>query len=196
MTEKLKGRRVAILVTDGFEQVELTEPRKALEAAGAETVIVAPKAGKVQGMNHDEKADQFEVGMTTGEADPDELDAVLLPGGVINADKLRMDTEARELVRRIDRAGKPIAVICHGAWLLVSADLVKGRTLTSYHTVQDDIRNAGGNWVNREVVRDGNWVSSRKPDDLPAFNDAMVQLLDQVRGRRQPEAAESQEVRP
>jgi protease I len=196
MTEKLKGRRVAILVTDGFEQVELTEPRKALEEAGAETVIVAPKGGKVQGMNHDEKGDEFEVDVTTGEADPDRFDAVLLPGGVINADKLRMNTEARDLVRRIDRAGKPIAVICHGPWLLVSADLVKGRTLTSYHTVQDDIRNAGGNWVNREVVRDGNWVSSRKPDDLPAFNDAMVQLFDQVRERRQPEAAESREVRP
>jgi protease I len=196
MTDKLKGKRVAIIVTDGFEQVELTEPRKALEDAGAKTVIVAPEKGKVQGMNHDEKGDRFEVAMTTKEADPDEFDAVLLPGGVVNADKLRMDTEARELVRRMDRAGKPIAVICHGPWLLVSADLVKGRTMTSYHTVQDDIRNAGGNWVNREVVRDGNWVSSRKPDDLPAFNDAMVQLIEQVRGRREPEVAESREVRP
>ena len=177
MTEKLNGRKVAILVSDGFEQVELTKPREALHAAGATTTIIAPKGGKVQGMNHDEKADQFDVDMKTSDASASDFDAVLLPGGVMNADHLRMDEDARQFVKSIDKAGKPIAVICHGPWLLVSAGLVDGRKMTSYHTVQDDIRNAGGEWMDREVVRDGNWVSSRKPDDIPAFNEAMIKLI-------------------
>ncbi|MDX1582723.1 MAG: type 1 glutamine amidotransferase domain-containing protein, partial [Thermoanaerobaculia bacterium] len=172
MNEKLKGLKVGILVTDGFEQVELTEPREALNEAGAATLIVAPEEGSVQGMNHADKADTFSVDMKTSDAKPEDFDAILLPGGVVNADQLRMDDAARELVRAIDEAGKPIAVICHGPWLLVSAGLVRGRKMTSYHTVQDDIRNAGGQWVDQEVVRDRNWVSSRKPDDLPAFNRA------------------------
>ena len=194
MSEKLNGRRVAILVTDGFEQVELTEPREALHRAGATTRIIAPEKGKVQGMNHDEKADQFNVDMTTEEADPHNFDAVLLPGGVINADALRMDQHAREFVEEIDKEGKPIAVICHGPWLLVSADLVDGRKMTSYHTVQDDIMNAGGNWVDREVVRDRNWVSSRKPDDLPAFNREMIKLIAESKPSRGKRASRSEEA--
>lgn len=175
--EKLKGYRVAILVTDNFEQVELTEPRQALEDVGATTLIVAPKEGQVQGFNHDEKGDPFPVDMTLAQASPDNFDAVLLPGGALNADKLRMVPEARRFVQEIDAAGKPIAVICHAPWLLVSAGLVKDRSLTSYYTLQDDIRNAGGDWLDQEVVTDKNWVSSRNPDDLPAFNRAMLQLF-------------------
>ncbi|WP_376794367.1 type 1 glutamine amidotransferase domain-containing protein [Thermogemmatispora sp.] len=177
----LQGMRVAILATDYFEQVELTEPKKALEEAGARAVIVAPKEGQIQGVNHVEKGDSFPVDLTLQQAKPEEFDAVLLPGGALNADALRVLREAQEFVRRIDAAGKPIAVICHGPWLLVSAGLVRGRTLTSYHTIQDDIRNAGGNWVDQEVVRDRNWVSSRSPRDLPAFNRNMVELFAQSR---------------
>ena len=173
----LKGMKVAALVTDLFEQVELTEPKKALESAGAEVHIIAPEAGKVQGANHDEKADEFEVDRTLADARAGDYDAVLLPGGTFSADNLRIDSEAKDFVKGIDEAHKPIAVICHGSWLLVSADLVNGRTLTSFETLQDDIRNAGGDWVDQEFVRDANWVSSRKPDDLPAFNRDMVALF-------------------
>jgi protease I len=173
----LEGMRVAILATDDFEQVELTEPRKALDKAGARTTLIAPKSGKIQGMNHDEKADPFEVDMTLADANPEEFDAVLLPGGALNADALRVQNEAQEFVRYMDDSGKPIAVICHGPWLLVSAGLVDGRTLTSYHTIQDDIRNAGGQWLDKEVVRDQNWVSSRQPSDVPAFNREMIKLF-------------------
>lgn len=176
MTE-LKGRRVAILLTDGFEQVEMTEPRRALQEAGAQCLLVAPNAGQVQGFKHHDKQDQFRVDQTLDAARGDDFDAVLLPGGVINADALRAEKKAQELVHQIDRAGKPIAVICHGAWLLVSANLVQGRTLTSWPTLQDDLRNAGAKWKDAEVVRDGNWVSSRKPDDIPAFNREMVRLF-------------------
>jgi protease I len=173
----LNGMRVAILVTNDFEQAELAEPKKALEQAGADVKIVAPKGGTVQGMNHDVKADTFPVDMTLDEANPDAFDAVMLPGGALNADSLRMEQKARDFVKRMDRSGKPIAVICHAPWLLVSSGLVKGRKLTSYYTIQDDIRNAGGEWVDQEVVRDGNWVTSRSPKDLPAFNPAMIQLF-------------------
>jgi protease I len=175
--QTLNGLKVAILVTDGFEQVELTDPRKALEAEGAKTMIVAPKSGKVQGFRKDQKADEFDVDLTLEEAKPAEFDAVLLPGGVINADHLRIEKKAQQFVQQIDQAGKPIAVICHGPWLLVSAGLVKGRKMTSYETVADDLRNAGAEWEDREVIRDRNWVSSRKPADLPAFNREMIELL-------------------
>ncbi len=128
-------------------------------------------------MNHDVKADTFLVDMTLDQANPNDFDAVLLPGGVINADALRMEPKAQEFVRQIDSKGKPIAVICHGPWLLVSAGLIKGKTLTSYYTIQDDIRNAGGKWVDQELVRDGTWVSSRSPQDLPVFNKGMIELF-------------------
>jgi deglycase len=173
----LHGLRVAILVTDGFEQVELEKPRKALDEAGAKTVLIAPKSGTVLGMNHIAEGDEFAVDMEMEEANPEQFDAVLLPGGVVNADALRMNHDARRFVQSVDKSGKPVAVICHGPWLLVSANVVKGRKLTSYHTVQDDIRNAGGMWTDEETVVDKNWVSSRKPDDIPAFNKAMLELF-------------------
>jgi protease I len=176
--------RVAILVTNDFERVELTEPQQALEEAGAQTLIVSPRIGQLQSLNHDVKADVFYVDLPLDEATPDSFDAVLLPGGVVNADALRMVPKAQEFVRRINDAGKPIAAICHAPWLLVSAGLVRGRTLTSWPTLQDDIRNAGGRWVDEEVVRDGNWVSSRGPRDLPAFNREMVSLFSERRAKR------------
>lgn len=179
----LSGQRIAILVTDMFEQVELTGPRQALQQAGAETVIVAPHDGEVQGAQHDKKADRFGVQATFADAHPDDFHGVVLPGGTMNADALRMVPEAQRFVKKMQDDGKPIAVICHGPWLLVSAGLVKGRTLTSWPSLQDDIRNAGGEWVDREVVRDANWVSSRKPDDIPAFNQAIIALFSELGAR-------------
>jgi len=177
MDQSLTGMNVAILVTDGFEQVEFTEPRKALEQQGAITRVVSSKRGKVQGFNHDTKADQFDVDMTFAELDSKDFDAVLLPGGVMNGDQMRLIPEAQRFVRDLDDDGKPIAVICHGGWLLVSAGVADGRTMTSWPTLQDDIRNAGGTWVDQEVVVDGNIVSSRKPGDIPAFNQKMVDKM-------------------
>jgi protease I len=179
----LEGMRVAILATNGVEQVELTEPRKALDEAGARTTLISVKPGKIKGMQHDRLADEFDVEMTLDEADPEEFDAVLLPGGALNADALRVENAAQEFVRYIDDSGKPIAVICHGPWLLVSAGLVDGRTLTSYHTIEDDIRNAGGNWMDKEVIRDQNWVSSRQPSDIPVFNREMLNLFSEHRSK-------------
>jgi len=173
----LQGMRVAILATDDFEQIELTEPKKALEEAGADTMIIAPTSGEIQGMHHDKKADRFPVDIPLAEADPEQFDAVMLPGGALNADHLRIVPEAKNFITQIDRSGKPIAVICHGSWLLVSAGLVRGRTMTSYPTIQDDLRNAGADWQDAEVVRDRNWVSSRKPADIPAFNREMLTLF-------------------
>ena len=180
----LKGKRVAIIVTDGFEQIEMTSPREALQKAGATCVLIAPKGGDVQGFKHHDKADKFKVDMTLADADAAQFDAVMLPGGVINADAIRIDKKAQQFVQEIDRAGKPIAVICHGPWLLVSAGLVKGHTITSWPTLQDDLRNAGAIWKDAECVRDGSWVSSRKPDDLPLFNREMTKLFAEARGAR------------
>ncbi len=178
MAEKdLTGMRVAILATNDFEQPELTEPRKALDQAGAKTTIIAPKPGTIQGVHHDVKGDTFPVDMTLDQAEPKNFDAVLLPGGALNADALRVNLQAQEFVRQAEREGKPIAVICHGPWLLVSAGLTRGRKMTSYHTIQDDIRNAGAHWEDKEVVRDRNWVSSRQPSDIPAFNREMISLF-------------------
>lgn len=182
MNDAMKGKRVAILVTDGFEQIELTSPREALEKAGATCAIVSNVEGKVQGFKHHDKADRFAVDLSLAKADPSDFDAVLLPGGVINGDALRIEKEAQEFVRAIDRAGKPVMVICHGGWVLISAGIVNGRTLTTWPTLQDDMRNAGATWKDEECVRDRNWVSSRKPDDLPAFNRECVQLLAESRG--------------
>ncbi|GAB7126658.1 protease PfpI [Silvimonas sp. JCM 19000] len=173
----LQGVKVAILVADLFEQAELAEPRKALEAAGAQTVVVSPKSGEVHGLNHVEPGDTFKVDLSLSDANAADFDALLLPGGVVNADALRTDPKAQEFARQIDRNGKPIAVICHGGWLLVSAGLASGHTLTSWPSLQDDIKNAGGTWVDREVVEDGNWISSRKPDDIPAFNRVLLERL-------------------
>ena len=173
----LQGMRVAILATDGVEDAELREPRQALGEAGAETILFAPKQGTIQSFKHHDKANTFQVDRTLTRADPSQFDAVLLPGGALNADTLRVQPRAQEFVREMDRQGKPIAVICHAPWLLISAGCVRGRTMTSYHTIQDDLRNAGGNWQDEEVVRDRNWVSSRQPSDIPAFNREMIQLF-------------------
>ncbi len=177
--KKLEGMRVAILATNGVEHAELVEPRRALDEAGARTVLISMKPGKIKGMKHDELADQFDVEMVLEEADPEEFDAVLLPGGVLNADALRVENRAQEFVRYMDDSGKPIAAICHAPWLLVSAGVVEGRTLTSYHTIEDDIRNAGGIWMDKEVICDQNWVSSRQPSDIPMFNREMINLFSQ-----------------
>jgi protease I len=188
--KKLDGLKVAIVVTTDFEQPELTEPKKALEEAGASTTIVSPEKGRIRGFHHDKPGDMFDVDMTLDKADPDDFDAVLIPGGALNVDALRMSRKAREFVKRMDETDKPIAVICHGPWLLASAGLTTGRTMTSYHTIQDDIRNAGAHWVDREVVRDRNWVSSRQPSDIPHFNREMIKLLAESRVRqRRPAAA-------
>lgn len=190
-------KRVAILLTDGFEQIEMTSPREALEKAGAKCVLVSPKDGEVQGFKHHDKADKFPVDLALAKADPNEFDAVLLPGGVINGDALRIEKKAQQFVQEIERAGKPVFVICHGPWLLVSSGLVKEHTMTSWPTLQDDIRNAGGTWQDKECIRDRNWVSSRKPDDLPAFNKEIVKALDEVRPGKTTEASQrdSLEVR-
>ena len=177
----LQGMRVAILASDGVEESELLEPRKALEEAGAKTTLFAPKEGSIQSFKHHDKAGSVNVDMTLAQADPSRFDAVLLPGGALNSDTLRVQPRAQEFVREMDRQGKPIAVICHAPWLLVSAGCVRGRTMTSYHTIQDDIRNAGASWRDEEVVRDKNWVSSRQPSDIPVFNREMIELFQEKR---------------
>jgi protease I len=174
---QLDGISVAILVSDLFEQAELAEPKKALEEAGARTAIISDKGLQVHGMKHEKLGDTFDVDVPLEKAQPEACDALVLPGGTFNADALRMVPLARQFVRAIESSGKPIGVICHGPWLLVSEGLVKGRTMTSWPSVQDDIRNAGGSWVDREVVVDGNWISSRKPDDLPAFNRELIAAI-------------------
>lgn len=178
---KLAGLRVAILATDGVEDAELKEPREALDKAGAETTLIAPKAGQIYSMKHHDKAAKYDVDVSLDEADPEQFDGVLLPGGALNADTIRVHPRAQQFVRRMDASGSPIAVICHAPWLLISAELVRGRTVTSYHTIQDDLRNAGGKWQDEEVVRDKNWVSSRQPSDIPAFNEAMIGLFLEAR---------------
>ena len=183
MAQELSGMKVAIIATQDFEETELTEPKKALEAAGAKTVVISQKPGNIQAVRHDEKSIQVDVDMTFDQVQASEFDAVQIPGGALNADTLRVVPEAQEFMREMDRSGKPIAVICHGPWLLVSAGLVRGRKMTSYHTIQDDIRNTGAQWQDSECVRDKNWVSSRKPSDLPAFNREMIRLFSEQRGR-------------
>jgi protease I len=175
MDQQLNGKRVAILVENGFEQVEMTEPRKALQAAGAKTQIVSPVQGQVKGWNHTEWGDTFPVDLPLENARPEDFDALMLPGGVMNPDKLRMNPKAVQFVRAFFDAGKPIAAICHAPWMLVEPDIVRGRTLTSWPSLQTDIRNAGGHWVDQEVVTDNGLVTSRKPDDIPAFNRKMIE---------------------
>lgn len=177
MTAQLNGKRVAFLVTDGFEQVELTGPREALETNGAVIDILSDKEGTVRGWNHDKPADEFAVDATFESAHLDLYDAIVVPGGVQNSDTIRLIPAAQKLVKSHDSASRPLAVICHGAWLLVSSDLAKGRRMTSYKTSQDDIRNAGGNWVDEAVVVDGNLITSRQPDDIPAFNEQLIKAL-------------------
>ena len=175
MARKLDGKKVAILVTDGFEQVEMTKPRGALDEAGAETKIVSLKSGKIQGMHHADKGDKFDVDLTLDEAHPEEFDALLIPGGLMNPDALRSNDDALEFTRHFFREGKPVAAICHGPWVLIDAGVVRGRTLTSWPAIKTDVKNAGGKWVNEEVVVDNGLVTSRKPDDIPAFNKKMIE---------------------
>ncbi len=177
MDPLLNGLHVAILATNGFEQVELTEPKQALEREGAITKLISDQRGTIQGLHHTVPADQFAVDLTFDEADPQDFDAFLLPGGETNAGRLRHIEAAQQLMQGATAANKPVAVICHGAWLLVSAGLVDGKTMTSWPGLKDEIERAGGNWVDQEVVVDGNWVSSRMPDDLPAFNARMIEVL-------------------
>ena len=170
----LKGKRVAILATDGVEQVELLEPRKALDAAGARTEVIAPKAGEIQAFNHHDKGERIAVDRVLGDANAAEYAALFLPGGVISSDALRVERKAVQFAREMMLADKPVAVICHGAWLLVEADAVAGRTLTSWPTLQTDIRNAGGTWVDEAVHVDDRLITSRKPQDLPLFTKRVV----------------------
>ena len=172
---KLDGKRVAILVAEGFEQVEMTAPRKALDEAGAQTKIVSPAKGEVQGWNHFTHADRFPVDVPLEQARAEDFDALLLPGGVANPDQLRMNPKAVQLVRAFFDAGKPIGVICHGPWTLIEAGVVEGRTLTSWPSVKTDLENAGARWVDQEVVVDHCLVSSRNPKDIPAFNRKIVE---------------------
>jgi protease I len=170
MASELSGKRIAFLMAqEGVEEVELTKPREAVDEAGADTDLIAPESGEVQAFNHLDKSSTFPVDKNLDEADPDDYDGVVLPGGVANPDQLRTDERAIRFLQEIFSAGKPVGVICHGPWTLVEADLVRGRKLTSWPSLKTDIRNAGGAWVDEEVVVDQGLVSSRKPDDLPAF---------------------------
>jgi protease I len=177
VANELQGKRIAFLATDGVEQVELAEPWKAVENAGGEPELLSTQGGKIQGFEHLDKGEMFRVDKHVSQADVDDYDGLVLPGGVANPDFLRMDEDAVRFVKSFFESGKPIGVICHGPWTLVEADVVKGRTMTSWPSVRTDIRNAGGNWVDEEVVVDGGLISSRKPDDLPAFCEAIVEAF-------------------
>src|SRR5213595_581260 len=189
MARKLDGKNVAILVADGFEQVEMTKPREALDDAGAQTKIVSLKSGKIQGMNHADKGDKFDVDITLEEARPDEFDALMIPGGLMNPDTLRSTPEALDFTRHFFDEGKPVAAICHGPWVLIDAGVVRGRKLTSWPAIKTDVRNAGGNWVDEEVVVDNGLVTSRKPDDIPAFNEKMIEEFSEGKHAKQAQFA-------
>ena len=175
MAKQLADKKVAILVADGFEQVEMTKPRAALEDAGAETKIVSPKSGQIQGMHHADKGDKFVVDLTVDEARPEDFDALMIPGGLFNPDELRANKNVLAFTRHFFEEGKPVAAICHGPWVLIDAEVVRGRTLTSWPHIKTDVRNAGATWVDKEVVVDNGLVTSRKPDDIPAFNRKMIE---------------------
>ena len=183
MASKLAGKKVAILAADGFEEVELTKPRKALDDAGAQTSVVSIKAGEIQGMNHADKGEKVAVDLTLDDAKPEQFDALMIPGGLMNPDTLRSTEAALEFVRHFFRKGKPVAAICHGPWVLIDAGVVRGRRVTSWPAIKTDVRNAGGNWVDEEVVVDNGLVTSRKPDDIPAFNHKMIEEFCEGRHR-------------
>ena len=185
--ETLAGKRIAIIATDMVEQVELVEPRKALEAAGATTELISMKPGEIQGFNHYDKADKHKVDKTAEEVDAADYDGLLIPGGVGNPDTMRMDENLVQLTRAFFEQGKPVAAICHGPWMLVEAGVVRDRKVTSWPSLQTDIRNAGGNWVDEQVVVDQGLVTSRKPDDIPAFNDKMIEEFAEGRHAEQAE---------
>jgi protease I len=183
MASKLNGKKIAILATDGFEQVELTEPRKALNEAGATTEVVSLKDGEIKGWKFKEWGDTVGVDKTLQQANPQDYDALLLPGGVINPDHLRMDPAAVEFVRKFADSGKTIAAICHGPWTLVEADVVRGKSMTSWPSVKTDLKNAGAKWVDQEVCVDGQFITSRKPDDIPAFSRAIIDAMSKSSSR-------------
>lgn len=184
----LAGKKIAILVADGFEQEEMVEPRNALKNAGAQTSIVSPVKGKVRGWEHTEWGDTFPVDIPLEKANPDDFDALLLPGGVMNPDKLRANPKAVQFVRDFFAQGKPVAAICHGPWTLIDAGVVKGRQMTSYHSIRTDLINAGAKWVNEEVVVDMGLVTSRQPSDIPAFNRKMIEEFAEGEHDRQKDA--------
>ncbi|MBV8674606.1 MAG: type 1 glutamine amidotransferase [Acidobacteriaceae bacterium] len=177
MSEQLNGKKIAILATDGFEQVELTEPKKALEAAGATTEVIAPKSGEIKGWKFKEWGDTVRVNKTLDQARPSDYDVLLLPGGVINPDHLRTEPKAVQFVKEFAQSGKTVAAICHGPWTLIEADVVRGRKMTSWPSLKTDLKNAGANWVDEQVVADGNFITSRKPDDIPAFSQKIIETL-------------------
>jgi protease I len=189
VADKLQGKRVAFLATDMVEQVELTEPWKAVKEAGATPELVSLEEGEIQAFDHYDKADTFKVDRTVEEASADDYDALVIPGGVGNPDTMRGDENAVQLVRDFFEQGKPVGVICHGPWMLVEAGVVRDRKVTSWPSLQTDIRNAGGNWVDEEVVVDQGLVTSRKPDDIPAFNDKMIEEFAEGRHQGQREKA-------
>ncbi len=178
----LKGKRVAILATDGFEQAELLEPRLALKEAGASTLVISPKDGKIRGWNMKEWGQEVPVDVPLKSAKGEDFDALVLPGGVMSPDHLRMDKKAVDFVKQFTDAGKPVAAICHGPWTLIEAGAVRGKTITSWPSLQTDLKNAGANWVDREVVRDGEIVTSRKPDDIRAFNRETIKMIAEAKG--------------
>lgn len=184
-TGNLRGKKIAILATDGFEQAELLEPRKALDQAGAQTQVVSPKDGKIKGWNMKDWGNEVPVDISLKSAKPEEFDALLLPGGVMNPDHLRMDSQAVAFVKHFTDEGKPVAAICHGPWTLIEAGAVRGKTMTSWPSLKTDLKNGGANWVDKEVVTDGTLVTSRKPDDIPAFNREMIRLFAEE-ARQQP----------
>jgi protease I len=184
--KELNGKKVAILVENGFEEEELTRPREALQQAGAETKIVSPAGKEVKGWRHTEWGKTFPVDLALEKANPQDFDALLLPGGVMNPDKLRSNPRALQFVRAFFKAGKPVAAICHGPWTLIDAGVVKGRRLTSNHSIQTDLKNAGAQWVDEEVLVDNGLVTSRKPDDIPAFNRKMIEEFAEGVHKQQP----------
>jgi protease I len=173
----LKGKKIAILATDGFEQVELTEPRKALDDAGATTIVVSPNDGEIKGWQHIDWGDKVKVDKSLADANPNEFDALVLPGGVMNPDHLRMDPAAVNFVKQFVASGKTVAAICHGVWTLLETGALKGKTVTSWPSLKTDLRNAGANWVDQQVVTDGQFIFSRKPDDIPAFSKAIIEQV-------------------
>ena len=183
-TPQLKRIHVACLASDGFEESELTETVKALKNARAKVDIISLKPGKIQAFKHQDKSIQVDVTVTLDQARPGDYQALLLPGGALNADFLRTDEKVKAFVNAFESAKKPIAFICHAPWILISAGIAKGRKMSGYHTIQDDIRDAGAEWLDQEVVVDGNWVSSRQPGDIPAFNREMIQLIARQAGYR------------
>lgn len=177
MNNSLSGKKVAILATDGVEQVELTEPKRQLEQAGARTTVIAPKSGEIKAWKFKEWGDKIKVDETLDNARPSDYDALMLPGGVMNPDHLRMEPKAVQFVKEFVQSGKPVASICHGPWMLVEAGVVRGKKMTSWPSIKTDMKNAGANWVDEKVVTDGQFVTSRKPDDIPDFNKAIIEHI-------------------